>query len=330
VCHHQGQDLLRRSIETLSKQKGSTYEILIITSRPVEELDPLLYDYPNVRIYHQPGEPAIKRNLGVQHAQGDYIAFFDDDIEADPDALREMYKVCRPADIGMVFGKLKNMEFRNKFDEAGGYLTWTGFIWARAESGIEDTGQFEVAETIFAGKSAACMIKRRVYRKIGGFDEAMGILGEESDVAWRVWLSGLKVYYAPQSITYHAFNTRFKPKDYYTHGRVYFNGCRNYITMLIKNLSFWNLVRIVPFHVCVWLLSAIGMGLVGKFSASYHIFRGLFYLTRNLKNIHLKRKSSQDLRQISDKDLFPYIYRSPKFGYYCQRFFRYLKVGLHG
>lgn len=230
----------------------------------------------------------------------------------------------------MTYGKLLNMEHRNRFDEAGSFLTPTGFLWARAESGCLDRGQYENPEPVLAGKSASCMISKRVFWEVGGFDSSYEILGEETDLSWRVWLYGYSVWYAPQSITYHAFNTKFKPKDFYIPRRVYFNGCRNYLSMLITNLSYPKLVFPLAAQMVVWLAAAFGMFITGKHEAAKYILLGLAYPFRHLTSIMHKRETVQRARKISDEKLLPIIMRRPGLRYYLKRFLRYIQVGLHG
>lgn len=321
ICHHKG-NLIQDALRTLSLSEGVEFEIIVATSVFGAQ-------FPACRTIFLNGPPTYKRNKATLFAHGEYLAFFDDDVIVDKDCLREQFKLMWNSSVGMVFGKLKNMEFKDRFDEAGSFLTPTGFLWARAESGIIDKGQYEKVESILAGKSASCMIKRKVFHQVGGFDESFGILGEETDLAWRVWLKGYQVLWAPQSLAYHAFNTRFKPPDFYTNERVYFNGCRNYIVMLLKNLGKENL-WIVPVHTLAWFLTAFGMFLRGKWSAGWNILRGIFYVLDNLKSIVRKRRWIQQTRVIRDKELFQIVLKKPGFSYYFKRLLRYVKTGLHG
>lgn len=322
-CHHKG-DFIHKAVETVLKSRGVEVEVIVATSAEGLKLP------KEVKVIEIEGGPAHKRNMAYRFATHPYIAFYDDDVEIDKDSLIEMYKICKRQDVGMVFSKLMNMEFPDRFDEAGGFLTWTGFIWSRAESNLKDVGQYNKTEEIFAGKSAACMIKRKVFWKIGGFDKSFEILGEETDLAWRVWISGYKVMFCPKSYVAHAFNTKYKPIDFYTHQRVYFNGCRNYITMLASNLEKRNLIKILPVHVMSWIVAGLGMLLTGKPRASYHIFRGLVYCLKNIRWIRLKRKKVAEIRIKSDKELFKTIYKKVRIGYYLERLRRYFVVGLHG
>lgn len=326
VCQHKG-TLYKKAIESLRKQntRHLKMEIILVVSDPDFESD-----WDDVMVIVQEGQPAIKRNVGAQHASGEYLAYFDDDIEADEDAVYEMYKVLKNKGVGMVFGKLKKMDRTDIFDEAGGFLTNTGFIWARADGGVKDVGQFEKTEQIFAGKSAACMIKKKIQYRVYGFDKRMGILGEESDLAWRVWLAGHKVMYAPKSVTLHAFGTRFKPQDFYTSQRIYYNGCRNYLTMLYANLEPKNALRIIPINFMCWVLAGIGMAFSFKFEASKNIFKGLWFFLTQRDYLKHKRLKTESIRVVTDKYLFTRIMKKVGAGYYFKRFLRYLKIGLHG
>ena len=278
-----------------------------------------------------PAMPAAKRNLGAKEARGKYLAFFDDDVEINPDCLSVYLNSFVNHTDGMFYGKLWNMEFRDRFDEAGGFLTWTGFIWSRAQQNDYDNGQFDKIEPILAGKSASCIILKSIFDKVGGFDEDFGILGEETDLSWRVWHLGYNVLFQPMATGWHAFNTKFKPpQDYYTSARVQYNGCRNYITMLIKNLEWRNLCLILPLHISVWVLAGLLMVVTGKFTQGINIFRGLLYVPLNLGLILRKRRKVQSERIKRDSEILPIITARPSRAYYTQRFSRYLKIGLHG
>ena len=324
VCHHTGA-LLFGFLDSIFKSTNVDFEVIVMTSS--EELAST--GIKNCLVMHHTGLPAEKRNIGARLSKGKYLAFFDDDVEISPDCLWQLKQAMGPS-IGMAYGKLWNMEHRNRFDEAGGYMTWTGFIWSRAGQNDIDKGQFDVEEYILAGKSASCMVKKEVFNKVGGFDESFGILGEETDLAWRIWSSGKCILWVPQATGYHAFGTKFKPKEkYYTSSRVHYNGCRNYITMLIKNLGKEHL-WIVPIHILIWFFVGVTMIITLRIRQGVNILRGLWYVLVHLKEILKKRSQIQYGRTLDEQHLWKVIYRPTSGGYYRTRFLRYLTNGLHG
>ena len=329
LCHHKG-DFIYKAVASIKSSLGvDSSEIIIVTS----DDNLALGGIKGCLIVNNYGGPAEKRNVGARLAKGKYLAFLDDDVEVEEYCIaQQIWLLKRNNNYTMTYGKLYNMEHRERFDEAGSYLTRTGFLWSRAGQNEVDTGQYDNYEDILSGKSASCVIESETFNSLGGFDEDFWILGEETDLAWRVWLSGKKVGWVPYSVAYHAFNTRFKPaSEFYTSKRVHYNGCRNYITMLIKNLEARNLWKILPVHILIWFTVAIAMLFTGKVRQSVNIILGLGYVLRNLPKILRKRREVQDKRVRSDRDLWPFIFRpSPPRGYYLNRVKRYLKIGLHG
>lgn len=326
LCHHTG-NFVPACIESLRKSVGVEAEIIVVTSDQKAKFEHAKTVYANVG-------PSQKRNIGAEHARSEYLFFLDDDTEVDPHFLFHMKNGLNERRIGMVYGKTLNMERRNMLDNAGSYLTWTGFLWAREESGfIEDKGQFDKPEYIFAGKGAAMALRRDTFERVGGFDPVYEILAEETDISWKVWFIGEKVLWVPKAVLYHAFNTKFKPWNYfYTNKRVYYNGCRNYILMLAKFLEVPNLIKMLAIHAPVWFFAGLFMLLTGKYEAGWLIWKGLLYHLnqKNIKDTLERRKETQKLRTKSDKELFKLILKQPRIGFYVSRFFHYIKTGRHG
>ena len=161
LCHHTG-SLVYKAVESIKNSSGVIFEIIIMTS----DTDLAIEGIPDCSVNYTEAMPAEKRNIGVSLAKAPLIAFFDDDVEIDPTCLHH-FKLALEQDkeIGMVYGKLWNMERRYRFDEAGGFMTNTGFIWSRAGQNDIDSGQYDEMCYVLAGKSASCMVKKDVFNK---------------------------------------------------------------------------------------------------------------------------------------------------------------------
>jgi GT2 family glycosyltransferase len=275
--------------------------------------------------------PAKKRNVGIRMAKSEYVAFFDDDVHIYPKCIENMHEalLAEPT-AGMAYGKLHNFEHKNRFDEAGSFITSTGFLWSRAGQNIVDEGQYDKPEYILAGKSASCMVRKSIFYEVGGFDEDFFILGEETDLSWRMWLMGFKVLWVPSSYCEHKFNTKYKPvRKHYNTTRVQFMGCRNYLTMLYKNLGKEHL-WIIPIHLTIWFFAALAMVGTFKVGQGVKILQGIWAFLKNWKVNTQKRKTIQAKRMTDEDILWPIISRRTPRGYYTQRFAKYIRIGLHG
>ena len=327
ICHHVG-NLIDICLESVQKSflEGIELRVVVVTSTD------RVFD--GVITIRDQGGPAHKRNVAVNlyGHDSDYIIFLDDDVEVSTTCIWNLVdSMERTPTCGMGFCKILNMERRNIFDDCGSWITNSGFLFARAQNNQKDSGQYNSPCTILASKSATCIVRRDVFYKAGGFDKDYYILGEETDLAWRIWLSGYQCWYFPQAKSWHAFGTSLKPKDqYYTPSRVYLNGPRNYISLLCTNLGTLRLICILPIHLSCWLIVCMMMAVTGRCSFSILILRAVWYNIRNAGRIYAKRTRVQRTRQVGDRELFRYIYTAPPFSYYFRRFIRYRTTGLHG
>lgn len=330
IPHHTGRTLLQRCLTSVRASQGVSVELLVITSDPS-----YLSQEEDVQVYFLEDGPAAKRNLGVAKSHGEYLIFLDDDVEISPYCCYEFVKWFQEhPQCGMAFGKIYKMEEgrRDEFDACGSWITGTGFLWDRAGNGQRDRGQYNQATRCLSAKSATCAMPRTVFLHTGGFDKDYYILGEETDLAWRIWLQGLEVWYVPTAISWHAFGCEsLKPKqEFYTDERIFYRGCKNYLSMLWTNLGPTRLATIFPPHVSAWFLAAVGFGLRGQWRVSLQIMRGLRDFCTSLPRLRHKRRTVQSLRTLSDHTLWPMISYSPPLRYYVDRLKRYLTQGLHG
>ena len=326
ICHHRG-DLIRGCLESLRKSVGVTYEIITVTS------DTLYYKRGEDIVLYEQGGPAHKRNVGVAASRGQYLIFLDDDIlDLSPYALYNLWQAFQEHPrAGMVYARIYNAERRQELDSAGSWLTPSGFLYAR--EGEQNLTEPEITTPIrcLAAKSAGCAVRREVFYEVGGFDASYEILAEESELSLRIWLRGYEVWWWPDAIMWHAFNTRYKPvADYYTKARIFRNGARNYPTMLLTTFGASRLVWMLPLHLLGWSVALLGFCVMGKGTNAWWVGRGLWEAVQRLPQTLRKRHQVQRSRMVSDRALMPHIARFPTPAYYVRRLRRYWINQVHG
>ena len=326
VCHHHGA-LWQGCFETLAQSVGVTFELIVVSSNPPPEWTGEWFT-----VLHDTGGPAHKRNVGVQHSRGEYLVFLDDDTEVSPYMLYNFWRGFQELPTaGMLFARIYNGERRSELDDCGSWLTPTGFLYARASCRTLDQDTLLRPVPCLASKSAGCAIRRATFLRVGGFDASYYILGEETDLAWRVWLSGAEVWYWPHAVLWHYFNTGAKPvQDYYTLRRIHTYGARNYLRCLTTNLGLCTLWYTLPIHLLAWLAAAGGFVVRGQPLRARMVLSGVWEYVRSLPATYRKRRLVQATRQRSDRQLWPLITTPVPWAYYPQRLMRYIFNGLHG
>ena len=308
VAHHKGL-LIERCLESL---KDKSLEVIVITSD-------LSYKtkYKIILKKTTINNPSLKRNLGSEIATSDYLVFMDDDVEVTQHCIRRMSDLLdKEPKIGMVYATLMKMDDHTKFDTSGSFLTWCGFLHETYEK------RKELFTKVLAGKSACCMIRKNLFYDVGKFDKDFVIYAEETDLSWRVWNYGYQVVVRNDAIAYHAFETKLKPENYHNKYFIYYHGCKNYITMLLKNLPPYKLY-IALLNALVWFTMACFIALKNRKASSW-IFQGLWYNIKNFRYIWKKR------RYRVWGDYYPDITKNPPLFYYLNRFKEYLRQGHHG
>jgi GT2 family glycosyltransferase len=129
-----------------------------------------------------PNSPAAKRNIGWRAATGDVIAFTDDDCRVDPGWL--CHAVAALADPGL-----------------GGVQGQT--VVPPAEG---NPASYRRTLRLALPNFQTCNIlyRRAVLEAVGGFDERFtAAISEDSDLAFSVLESGVRIGYCAEAIVYH-------------------------------------------------------------------------------------------------------------------------------
>jgi GT2 family glycosyltransferase len=210
--------------------------------------------------------------------------------------------------VGAVQCKLLLMSDRSKLDYIGDFLSQFGFLVQRRPLGYLDDKATQKTAIVFAVKSAGMVIRKELFRRVGMFDEDFFIYMEETDLCWRVWLSGSQVAYAPLSIVYHDFGGLQKLTSPRTKFLAKYHGTKNYITTILKDAGGHNMMKIVPIHIASWVGIMLWHFGRRRPAEGIWILRGMTYNLRHFGRIWKKRVATQHtVRRVSDNTILPSI-----------------------
>lgn len=209
---------LERFLNSLKVQSYRDFEVIAVDQNPDDRLVPLLRSYEDTlsitHIRERKRGASRARNIGLEYASGDILAFPDDDCWYPPDLLGKVFQtfVHHPELDGLT-GRLTDGYGRSvmgRFDLSPGRIDGLN-VWAR---GIE--------ATIFLRRSL-----------VGGlrlFDESLGVGagtgwggGEVTDLLLRLLADGKLLHYYPDIVIGHPpFVTRY---DAEALRKAYLYGC---------------------------------------------------------------------------------------------------------
>lgn len=144
---------------------------------------------------------AAANNLGVERAQGSWVAFLNDDTSADPRWLANMIDVAHRRRAAAVAACV--VDWSGQFiDFAGGLVNFEGKGSQRYVN--MSLTQVELAEgpALFAN-GAAMIVETQTLRSAGLWDEETFAYYEDVELGWRLWMLGHEVWFAPRARVRH-------------------------------------------------------------------------------------------------------------------------------
>lgn len=242
VCTYNRAELLASCLDSLGKQTLSDdqFEVIIVDNNSTDNTEEISEQYinvhPNFRVvieYKQGLSHA--RNRGWQEANGEFVAFIDDDAKATPEwgeKILDAFHKVKPTPIA-VGGKI--LPWHNCMPPA----------WYSDELETRSWGE----EAIFLkapwgnfGFSGSNMsFPKSILEKYAGFSDQLGMvgnkirLGEETDFFLRIADEEKRFWYIPDLIIYHLAHKE-NMKIFYYLKRAFISGKTT--SLIAKKLSF--------------------------------------------------------------------------------------------
>ncbi|MWB99042.1 glycosyltransferase [Agromyces seonyuensis] len=222
-------DDLLRALESLLSQEGVELDVVCVGNGwDPATADPALPDA--VRTLALPENVGIPagRNAGVPLVSGEWIAFLDDDAAFTPGMLAAAIgKMHADPTIGLV---------QPRVDDAAGGPTPRRWI-PRIRKG--DPAH---SSDVFSCWEGALVLPRAVFDEAGGWGDPYWYAHEGVELAWRVWDTGHRAWYAGDLAATHPV---IQPTRHSQYWRL---NARNRVWLAKRNLP-WVLV---PFYVGSW------------------------------------------------------------------------------
>jgi O-antigen biosynthesis protein len=189
----------------LENTKEIAYEVIIADDASSDETKEITARVKNiVHIRNEDNQGFLLNcNHAAQYAKGQYILFLNNDTNVQSDWLKPLVELLESNDgIGMVGSKLVYADGR--LQEAGGIIWKDASGWNYGHLDDPDKPEYNYVKEVDYISGASIMIRARLWREIGGFDERyIPAYFEDSDLAFEVRKHGYKVVYQPKSVVVH-------------------------------------------------------------------------------------------------------------------------------
>jgi glycosyltransferase involved in cell wall biosynthesis len=192
ICAYNAERTMHACLESLRKLHYPNFEVVIVDDGSRDRTAEIAKGFPEFRLIRQPNKGlSVARNVGMQAARGEIIAYTDSDCVVDPHWLTMMVRAMQ----------------ERGFDGCGGPN------YAPHENG-------RLAACVAASPGAPCHVLvgpdraehlagcNMVFRKaallsVGGFDPQFTSAGDDVDICWRLLDAGFSLGYCPPAFVWH-------------------------------------------------------------------------------------------------------------------------------
>lgn len=263
ILHYSGLKDTRACIQSLLKDGETDREIFVwdnaSAQKDGQELLREFGDAIRLEVASENFGYAGGNNRAAKNAYGDILIFLNNDTEVTPGWMTplvaaldtdENLAACQP--------KLRSLWDATLFDAAGGaggFIDAWGYPFVRGRVisfQEEDIGQYD-APTALDWACGACMaVRKKEFLDAGGFDEDFFAYLEEVDLCWKWRRLGKRIALVPTSIVGHRGGSTWKNRQHL----MLYHKHRNGLLMLLKHLSYWQMLRVLPIRLVLEWLAA--------------------------------------------------------------------------
>ena len=208
ICAYNAERTMRACLESLRKIDYPNFEVVIVDDGSRDRTAEIAMDFPEFRLIRQPNKGlSVARNVGMQAARGDLVAYTDSDCVVDPHWLTLLARAMG----------------EGRFDGCGGpnYAPHEDQWVAACVAASPGAPCHVLTADDRAEHLAGCnmVFRKTALLAIGGFDPQFTSAGDDVDICWRMLDAGFSLGFCPAAFVWHF--RRNTVKAYYGQQRGY-------------------------------------------------------------------------------------------------------------
>ncbi len=248
-----GRDMLETCLSSLRAQSCREFNIIIVDNGSADGSAALVRDrYPEVQLVELQENIGFSAavNRGIAAGTQPWVLLLNNDIEVEPRCIENLVTaIGLEPEVSMFALKMLSFHDRGRLDGAGdGVLR--GGVGYRLGTMEHDSPRYQLKRPVFGACAGAALYHRKLFERIGMFDEDFFAYLEDVDFNMRAVRAGYSCMYLPDSVVYHVGSATSGSKINALTVRL---TTRNNIYVICKNYTFGMLLRFFP-AICIYQL----------------------------------------------------------------------------
>ena len=297
ILNYNADQLLLDCVESIMKTNYDNFEIIVVDNASVDGSHIKCKEkFEKIRLIENEKNLGYcgGNNVGIKNAKGDFIVILNPDTTVEPNWLSELLSVYNKYGEALYQPKHLSLNDKSVFMSAGNMMNVFGFGYAR-EKGKKDINQYNTVEQIGYASGTCLFAPSSVFKKVGLLDPFIFLYHDDLDLGWRAAQLGIKSYYVPSSVIYHAesYILGWNSEKFF-----WLERNRKYCLQTHYSKDTYSKIRptLMLVDILVWLFY-LSKGFLGA------KIRAELDLRKNRKKILERYEHLEHLKKISDKDL---------------------------
>ncbi len=297
ILNYNANQLILDCIESITKTNYENFEIIVVDNASTdnshikckEKFEKICLIENEKNLGYCEGN-----NVGIKNAKGEFIVILNPDTIVHPDWLSELIRVYNEHGEALYQPKHLSLKEKSIIMSTGNMMNVFGFGYAR-EKGKKDVNQYNEIEQIGYASGTCLFAPVSVLNKIGLLDPFIFLYHDDLDLGWRAAQLGIKSYYVPSSIIYHAesYSLKWNSEKFF-----WLERNRKYCLLTHYSKDTYSKISstLALVDLLIWLFY-FSKGFLGS------KIRAELDIRRNKKKILERYEQLENRKKISDKDL---------------------------
>ncbi|HEV2445388.1 MAG TPA: glycosyltransferase [Candidatus Sulfopaludibacter sp.] len=291
------------TLEAVARQTVGRFTCTVVDGRSSDGTPDLVRErFPWVRVVVKDSDtgPSNSRNIGFRQGSAEYAAFVDSDIVLEPHwAERQIALMNSDPRIAILGGKLLHSERPDTLYAAYGVMNRFGLGWDGGRA--QPAAAFNRFRECLWVNSSAMAVRRCAIEETGGFDDAMFLGCEDSDLGWRANLLGWKVAFNPEASAVHKIHGTLDPATM----------SRRLVYLIWKNRLRSAFVNFGPASLCRYASVFVALSVADACvrPPRREKFAALWWNVLRWRDTRSRRQWVQSRRRVADHALWPLFRR---------------------
>ncbi len=296
-------DQFAAMLQSLGDQDYDNLSVLVIDAGSDEPIADRVADVlPEAYLHRLTGDPgwSVAANQSIELVSGSpFLLFCHDDVVLDEACVSTLMGELYRQNAGIAGPKAVSWDDDRRLLQIGMGSDRFGVLVDQVERGEFDQEQYDDVRDVFVAPGGVQLIRSDLFAALGGFDPAIGVLGEDLDLCWRAHALGARVLAVSRAAVRHreAMDERltYRERQKLT--------TRHRLRTVMVTATGRSRFTIVPLTMFLIVLEGIYYLISGRRGQARDMFAAIGWNLSHLGDIRRRRKGLRQIRQKSERDV---------------------------